>query len=95
MLYYSRINKEDAYLKSLENESHTELTFEHIKDQVLQRNAKRFINNISKEIAKIIEGAIKKNNPTDGLMDTKDILYVVENQFKKDLIKNYGNSKIE
>ena len=86
--------KEDAFLKSLENESHTELTFEHIKDQVLQRNAKRFINNISKEIAKIIEGEIKKNNPTDGVMDTKDILYVVESQFKKDLSKTIATVKL-
>ncbi|WP_302652283.1 hypothetical protein [uncultured Clostridium sp.] len=86
--------KEDAFLKSLENESHTELTFEHIKDQVLQRNAKRFINNISKEIAKIIEGEIKKNNPTDGVMDTKDILYVVESQFKKDLSQTIARVKL-
>ena len=39
---------EDAFLKSRENESHTQLSFEHIKDQKLQKNAKRFINNISK-----------------------------------------------
>lgn len=85
---------EDAFLKSLENESHTELSFEHIKDQTLQKNAKRFINNISKEISKIIEEEIKKNNPTDGLMDTKDILYVVENQFKKDLSKAMSTVKL-
>ncbi|EET88932.1 hypothetical protein CcarbDRAFT_0571 [Clostridium carboxidivorans P7] len=85
---------EDAYLKSLENESHTELSFEHIKNQKLQRNAKRFINNISREISRIIEEEIKKNNPTDGLMDTKDILYVVENQFKQDLSKAAATVKL-
>ncbi|MCI6693146.1 MAG: hypothetical protein MR510_11825 [Clostridium sp.] len=52
-------NIEDSFLKSLENESHTELAYEHIKDQKLQKNAKRFINNISKEISKIIENEIK------------------------------------
>ena len=78
---------EDVFLKSLENESHTELSFEHIKDQRLQKNAKRFINNISKEISSIIQYEIKRNNPTDGPMNTKDILYVVENQFKQDLSK--------
>ena len=78
---------EDAFLKSLENESHTELAFEHIKDQKLQRNAKRFINNISKMMVKIIEDAIKKSNPTDGVMNTGDILYIVENQFKQELAK--------
>ncbi len=77
---------EDAFLKSFENESHTELSFEHIKDQDLQKNAKRFINNISKGISEILEEEIRKNNPTDGPMDTKDILYIVENQFKQDLL---------
>lgn len=85
---------EDAFLKSLENESHIELSFEHIKDQNLQRNAKRFINNISKEISKIIEEEIKKNNPTDGFMNTKDILYMVENQFKQDLSKAMSTVKV-
>lgn len=86
--------QEDAYLKSLENESHTQLSYEHIKDPQLQKRAKKFINNLSREIAKIIENAIKENNPTDGLMNTKDILYVVENQFKQDLSNAMGTVKI-
>lgn len=85
---------EDAFLKSLENESHTELSCEHIKDQELQKNAKRFINNISKEMKKIIEAEIKKSNPTDGVMDTKEILYIVENQFKQELSESLGTVKI-
>ena len=86
--------KEDAFLKSLENESHTELSFEHIKDQKIQKNAKKFITNISNEMAKIIENAIKQNNPTDGVMDTKDIIYEVENKFKKDLSKSMPTVKL-
>ena len=86
--------KEDAFLKSLENESHTELSFEHIKDQKIQKNAKKFIANISNEMAKIIENAIKQNNPTDGAMDTKDIIYEVENKFKKDLSKSMPKVKL-
>ena len=82
--------KEDAFLKSLENESHTQLSFEHIKDQNLQKNAKRFINNISKVMAKIIEDEIKKSNPTDGIMNTEDVLYYVENQFKQELSNCLG-----
>lgn len=77
--------KEDEFLKSLENESHTELSFDHIKDPNLQKNAKKFINNISKEISKIIEEEIRKSNPTDGIMDTKDVLYEVNATFKKAL----------
>lgn len=86
--------KEDAFLKSLENESHTELSFEHIKDQKIQKNAKKFIVNISNEMAKIIEDAIKQHNPTDGVMDTKDIIYEVENKFKKDLSKSMPTVKL-
>ena len=86
--------KEDAFLKSLENESHTELSFEHIKDQKLQRNAKKFINNISKEISKVIEQAIKDSNPTDGIMNTADVLYEIQNQFKKELIKSTPTVKL-
>ncbi len=86
--------KEDAFLKSLENESHTQLSFEHIKDQNLQKNAKRFINNISKVMAKIIEDEIKKSNPTDGMMDTDDVLYYVESQFKQELADSLGTVKL-
>ena len=86
--------KEDAFLKSLENESHTQLSFEHIKDQNLQKNAKRFINNISKVMAKIIEDEIKKSNPTDGIMNTEDVLYYVENQFKQELADSLGTVKL-
>lgn len=78
---------EDYFLKSLENESHSELAYDHIKDIDEQKNAKRFINNISREIAKIIEEYIRKNNPTDGLMDIEDILYDVENRFRNELEK--------
>ena len=85
---------EDAFLKSLENESHTELSFEHIKDQGLQKNAKTFINNISKEIAKVIEDAIKNNNPTDGIMDTGDVLYEIQTQFKKELLESASTVKL-
>jgi hypothetical protein len=85
---------EDSYLKSLENESHTQLSKDHFSDRNLKRLATRFINNLSKEIAKVIEESMKENNPTDGLMDTQDILYVVETQFKKDLENSLGTVKI-
>ncbi|MEG1254410.1 hypothetical protein [Clostridium sp.] len=85
---------EDMFLKSLENESHTELASEHIKDLKLQRNAKRFINNISKEISSVLDEEIKKKNPTDGVMNTKDILYIIESQFKKDLSQTMDTVKL-
>lgn len=84
--------KEDSFLKSLENESHTELSHEHIKNQLGQKNAKRFINNISRKISEIIDEHIRLNNPTDGIINTEDVLYDIENNFKKDL--NNSNSNL-
>lgn len=86
--------KEDNYLKSLENESHTKLEREHINDPDLKRYATRFINNISREIAKIIDEAIREHHPVDGQMDTSDILYVMQTQFKKELQKSMGTVKV-
>lgn len=85
---------EDAYLKSLENESHTSLASEHINDPQLKMNAKRFISNISRQVSKIIDQAIRENSETDGRMDTDDILYVVEAQLKQELEKSLGTVRL-
>ncbi|WP_243156514.1 hypothetical protein [Clostridium sp. C8-1-8] len=77
--------KEDAFLKLLENESHTKIEHEHIKDATTRRNAEKFINNISNRLAEIINEKILEMNPTSGKIDTKDILYTIESKFKKDL----------
>ena len=78
-------HKEDVFLKSLENESHTELSSEHIKNIEEKKNAKYFINKISAVIGEIIAEFIRQSNPSDGKIDTSDILYSVENKLKKDL----------
>lgn len=77
--------KEDNYLKSLENESHTKIERDHINDTTLRREATRFINNLHKEIAKIIDQESRKINPVDGKIDTSDVLYVIRRNLKKDL----------
>ncbi len=79
--------KADAYLKSLENESHTEISSKHINDKNLKSNATRFINNLGRAIKKYIDDAIQENNQMDGAMDTEDIIYTIERQFKNDLQK--------
>lgn len=86
--------KEDAYLKSLENESHTKLSKDNFNDPKLNRQATRFINNLSREVAKIIDEAIQDHNPSDGKIDTEDILYVAEVQLKKDLKSSMGTVKV-
>ncbi|WP_080871980.1 hypothetical protein [Oceanobacillus timonensis] len=79
--------KEDEYLKSLENESHTKITEENIRDVKEKRNAKKFINNLNKELSKVIDEYFNRNNQTDGLVDTKDLLFETENNFKSELTK--------
>lgn len=86
--------KEDAFLKLLENESHTEIEHQHIKDTKTRRNAEKFINNISNRLAEIINKKITEMNPTTGKMNTEDILYTIESKFKKDLKKAVEPVKI-
>ena len=80
-------SEEDIFLKSLENESHTSLSFEHIKDQKIQANAKRFLNNINARIGEIFEALLKENNPSDGKIDTSEVIYSTETNFRKELSK--------
>lgn len=78
---------EDMFLKSLENESHTQLSYEHVKDPSVQANAKRFIRNIDKEMQNLIAELLRAANPVDGAIDTSDLIYSVERNFKKELSK--------
>lgn len=87
--------KEDEFLKLLEDDSHTKLSCEHIKNLEAQRNATRFINNISREMSKIIEEEIRKNNPTDGKIDTSDIIYELNTEFKDNLLDKTSTVKIK
>jgi len=77
--------EEDKYLKSLENESHTQISAEAIRDEKEKRKAKKFINNLHKEINQIINNQILKNNPTDGTINTDDLIYQTETTFKNEL----------
>lgn len=87
--------EEDSYLKSLENESHTKISADDIKDPELKKFAKKFISNLNKEILKVIEEEIRKNNPVDGKINTNDLLYTTEIDFKENLSKSFGTVKIK
>lgn len=58
--------EEDSYLKSLENESHTKISSDDLKDPELTKLAKKFISNLNKEILKVIDEEMRKHNPVDG-----------------------------
>ena len=93
-LLVSKSKKEDQFLKSLENESHTQLSHEHINDPDSKQNAKRFINNIDKQIEKVIEKEARKAHPESGMMDTSDVIYYLDDKFKESMKKrlSYLNS---
>lgn len=86
--------KEDLYLKSLENESHTAISAKEIKDPYLKRNATRFINQLSSEVTAVIEEKMKENNPVNGAINTSDLLYTVEVEFKENLSESLGTMKV-
>jgi len=87
--------EEDSYLKSLENESHTKISSDDIKDPELTKLAKRFINNLNKEILKVIDEEMRKHNPVDGKINTSDLLYTMELDFKENLSQSFGTVKIK
>lgn len=85
---------EDIFLKSLENESHTNMSFEHIKDQSIQANAKRFLNNIDARIGELFEALLKEKNPSDGKIDTSEVIYSTETNFRKELSKEISTVQL-
>lgn len=87
-------SEEDIFLKSLENESHTSMSFEHIKDQKLQANAKRFLNNIDNRIGEVFQALIKEKNPADGKIDTSEVIYSTERNFRKELSKEISTVQL-
>ena len=86
---------EDVYLKSLENESHTKISSEDIKNPELKKQARKFLNGLTKELLKVIDEAVRKHNPVDGKINTSDLLYTMELDFKENLAESFGTIKIK
>ena len=64
----------DARLKSLENIAHTEINEAELDDS-LQPSGKKFINNISNVIKKIMDKIEEQKNPTEGDIDTSSHIF--------------------
>lgn len=77
--------KEDQYLKTLENESHTELSSNSLRDRTAKKKANKFISSLNKEIGQIIDQEWEKLNPSDGKINTDDLLYEKDVTFKTKL----------
>lgn len=86
---------EDEFLKSLENESHTELSTEGIRDPEKQQEAKYFLNTLNKELGKIIDESTIKKIKSDGKLDTSEILYRSTKSFTQSIEKNTSTVEIE
>ncbi len=84
LILIANSSKEDKFLKTLENESHTKLSEDHISDSLSKKNAKRFLNNLDREITKFIGEKMKEMHPNEGKMDTSDILFDIENKFRNE-----------
>lgn len=77
----------DVFLKSLENEAHDTLEYDHINNQEQKDNAKRFINNITRKMQDEILKYIENNEEDRGKIDVSGILYTLENKLAHDLKK--------
>jgi hypothetical protein len=80
----------DTFLKSLENESHKKLDYEHFKNNELREDAKKFLSLLNTEMRRIIDLETRKLYPDEEKMDTQDILFELDNTFKHELDKKYS-----
>lgn len=77
----------DSFLKSLENESHTELDSKHFKDRIQKENAAYFIKQLHESLRSVIDEAMDELTPNEDKLNTADIIYEIRDKFEKDLKK--------
>ncbi|MER2010277.1 MAG: hypothetical protein ABS939_22820, partial [Psychrobacillus sp.] len=71
------------------------ISSDDIKNPDLKKQAKKFLNNLTKELLKVIDEAVRQHNPVDGKINTSDILYTMELDFKENLAESFGTIKIK
>lgn len=86
--------KEDEFLKSMENESHTQISADFIKNEKAKKNAKKFIRNLEKEIKTLIDDQIVESVEASGKLDTSEIISELEVSFKSDLEKTVEKVRV-
>lgn len=85
-------NKEtDAYLKKLENASHTRLEYDSISNQNESKIAKKFLKNLENSIIDYISDSLKVEESEIEELDTSDMIFSVENILSKNImpLSNY------
>ena len=86
--------KEDRYLKTLENQSHTALSADAIRNVDESKKAKKFLRNLDNAIKKIIEERIKEKYQTDGLVNTSDLITDLKWEFNDIVQKKKGKVQL-
>lgn len=85
--------EEDEYLKTLENESHTILSYHSIRDHNENLKAKKFLNTLNKKIKEVIEESQSEKYETEGNIDTSDLIYEMNWEFDQQMGEN--SEKVE
>lgn len=85
--------EEDEYLKSLENESHTALSNELIRDPKKKLKARHFLSRLNRELKEVIEKSQSEKFSPDGEIDTSDLIYELNWEFDGQI--NKDSEKIE
>lgn len=85
--------KEDSFLKSLENESHTDLSADSLRSPEAKKDAKTFLRQLNIQITNRINEEFERLNPSDSKIDTKDLFYESIASFKSSLEKQ--SEKVE
>lgn len=77
--------KEDQFLKSLENESHTGLSAESLRSPESKKDAKKFLKELNVQITNRVNEEFERLNPSDSKIDTKDLFYKTVTSFRSHL----------
>lgn len=84
---------EDEFIKMLENESHTALSYEAIRDPSEKRKAKKFLSTLNNNLREKIEKSQSEKYTTEGEIDTSDLIYQMNWEFNGKV--NKDSRKIE
>lgn len=85
----------DAYIKTLENQSHTKLEYDNILDKKSRNKAEKFLQILRSELRKKIDNLMEEEMDEEGELDTSDLFFLNSKTFEKSINKNKKKVKIE
>lgn len=88
-------NDSDTFLKSLENQSHNELSIDSIRDVNYKKRAQKIIKQIEQNVKNKYDEIHNINHPSEGMIDTSDLLYTFDKNFKTVVSKKISSLYID